>query len=373
MNNIKILLILATVYSTSLSANDKLKIEVNKNVELLGLAYFIGFEGPGIESDTIEIGDRRIPKKDWHNYGFKLYEKYKNYTKSENLARSFSTAEHLWLDYIIALLLQVGDVPNATLTDNIEESYYIDFSKIKDVQEAKQNVIQFLEGLNAFSKEVNFDQYMIDSKLYYDKSIEEITKALPKQDFIATMEKFYNTEFHSYSLIPSLTIPKGMGFGVNYTLNKKTNVLSVFGAMDFQSFSDLKNLQMGFTNHHKLRELTIHEFGHSFVNPIVSKLPEEIFTKTERLFEPLKSKMEAQGYNDWKVCIYEHFVRAGEIFICQQLGDKEGAENLIKEYVRDRQFKYIPAIIPELQNFKNGKYRSYEETVQKTMDKLMSL
>lgn len=373
MNRIKTILILTTIYSTSLFANDKLKIEINKNVELLGLAYFIGFEGQGIESDTIEIGGRRIPKKDWHNYGFKLYENYKGYAASDNLGKSFSIADHLWLDYIIAFLLQVDNVPNAKLTDNIDQSYYINFSKTKDAQEAKQNVILFLDGLNAFSKEIDFDQYMIDSKLYYDKSIEEIRKALPKQDFIHIMEKFYKTEFDSYSLIPSLTIPKGMGFGIKYTLNKKTNVFNVFGALDFQSFDDLNSLKMGFDNDQKLRELSVHEFGHSFVNPIIGKLPEETFTKTEKLFEPLKSKMEAQGYNDWKDCVYEHFVRAGEIFISEQLGDKEGTEKLRKEYIQDRQFKHIPTIIPELQKFSNGKYKSYYETVQKTMDKLMRL
>jgi hypothetical protein len=350
-----------------------LRIEINKNVELLGLAYFIGFEGQGIELDTIDMGGRKVPKKDWHNYGFMLYEKYKHYAASENLGQSFAIADHLWLDYIIALLLQVDHVPNAKLTDNIDQSYYINFSKTKDANEAKQNVILFLDGLNAFSKEINFDQYMIDSKIYYDKSIEEIRDALPKQNFIDTMEKLYKTEFQTYSLIPSLTIPKGMGFGIRYELNNMTNVFNVFGALEFQSFDDLDSLKMGFDNDQRLRELSVHEFGHSFVNPIVDKLPDEVFIKTEKLFEPLKSKMEAQGYNDWKVCVYEHFVRAGEILISEQLGDKEGAEKLRKEYVQDRQFKYIPIIIPELKKFSDGKYKSYYEAIHNTMEKLMRL
>lgn len=373
MNKINTILLLTTIYSTSLLANDKLKIEINKNVELLGLAYFIGFEGQDIEFDTVEVGGSKIAKKDWHNYGFKLYEKYKNYAASKNLANSFSIADHLWLDYIIALLLQVDNVPNAQLTGNIDQSYYINFSKTKDAQEAKKNVILFLEGFNAFSKEINFDQYMMDSKIYYEKSIAEIRKALPKYDFIDAMEKFYRTEFDSYSLIPSLTIPKGMGFGIKYTRNKKTNVFNVFGALDFQNFTDFENLKMGFANGQRLRELSVHEFGHSFVNPIVGRLPEEIFKKTEKLFEPLQSRMEEQGYNNWKVCLYEHFVRAGEVFISERLGDKEGTEKLKKEYIQDRQFKHIPTILAELEKFNSGEYKSYFETVQRTMDKLMKL
>lgn len=368
MNKIKIILLLMSVYSTSLYANDKLKIEVKKNVELLGLAYFIGFEGQGIESDFVVIEGNKIPKKDWHNYGYKIYKNYKDYATSENLGKSFSVADHLWLDYIIAFLLQVDDVPNAKFRDNIDQSYYINFSKTKDPKEAKQNVILFLDGFNAFSEEINFNQYMIDSKVYYDKSIAEISKALPQQDFISLMEQFYKTEFDSYSLIPSLTIPKGMGFGIKYTKNNTTSVFNVFGALDFQRFNDSTSLNTGFENEQKLRELSVHEFGHSFVNPIVAKLPEMTFKQTEKLFEPLKSKMEPQGYNDWKVCVYEHFVRAGEIFISEKLGDTQGTEKLKKEYIEDRQFKYIPIIIPELQKFSKGEYMSYYETVQNTMD-----
>jgi hypothetical protein len=371
MRKIRTTLLLSIIFTTHLFANDKLNIQINKNVELLGLAYFIGFEGDGIESEVMEIGGKKILKKDWHNYGFMLYQKYKTFATSENLGKSFSIADHLWLDYIISLLLQVDDVPNAKLKESIDPSYYINFSKNRDAKEARRNVILFLEGFNGFCKEIDFDQYMIDSKIYYDRSIEELRKVLPKQDFIDMMEIFYRAEFESYALVPSLTIPKGMGFGLRYTFDERTNVFNVFGAFDFQTFNDPSKLKMGFDNEQRLRELSVHEFGHSFVNPIVVKLPEETFTKTEKLYEPLKAKMEEQGYNDWKVCVYEHFVRAGEIFISEKLGDKEWTEKLEKEYVRDRQFKYIPIILPELRKFSEGKYKTYYETVQKTMDRLM--
>jgi hypothetical protein len=373
MNKIIKTLLLTILCTPSLSAHDKLKIQINKNVELLGLAYFIGFEGEGIESKTVEIGGNKMLKKDWHSYGFMLYEKYKRYATSENLGKSFSVADHLWLDYLIAFLLQVDEAPNAKLTDDIDPSYYINFSKKKDINEAKQNASLFLEGLNAFYKEVNFDQYLSDSKIYYDKSIEEIKSALPRQDFIGTMEKFYKVKFDNYALVPSLTIPKGMGFGLKYTLNNKTNVFNVFGAFDFQIFNDTSNLKMGFGNEQKLRELSVHEFGHSFVNPVVGKLPDATFKKTEKLFDPLKEKMEKQGYSTWKVCLYEHFVRAGEIFISEKLGDKAGAEKLKKEYEQDRQFKYIPLIIPELKKFDKGKYKTYYEAVEKAMNELTKL
>lgn len=150
-------LILSTLMSFAQGTNNKgkLRIEVNTNAELLGVAYFIGFEGVDIEDETILLQGKEILKKDWHNYGYYIYQKYKSFGSSENLAASFSVADHLWLDYILNLLLQVHDFPNAKLLPEIDEKYYVNFSTSKDTVEAKKNVESFLEGLNKFYIEVN--------------------------------------------------------------------------------------------------------------------------------------------------------------------------------------------------------------------------
>src|SRR5688572_14340724 len=58
-----ILLIACTTMSFASNnnyTNDKLRIEINRNVELLGLAYFLGFEGVDIESKTVEIDRKSV-------------------------------------------------------------------------------------------------------------------------------------------------------------------------------------------------------------------------------------------------------------------------------------------------------------------------
>lgn len=348
----------------------KVEIKINKNIELLGLAYFIGFEGVDIEEKTVEVNGITMLKKEWHNYGFKIYNDYKSYASSEYLARSFAVADHLWLDYINAFLLQVDDVPNAKLTNSVDEKYYINFSKEKNVGEAKKNAEIFLKGLNSFSEEIEFESYLINSKKYYIKVIEEIEGGLPDTAFIEAMESFYNKSFDKYLLVPSLTIPKGMGFAVNNINNGEREVYNIFGALGFQEFVDEENLKMGFTDKEKLRELSVHEFGHSFVNPIIVKLPDTLFTETEHLFEPLKTVMSKQGYNTWKACVYEHFVRAGEIIIAEKLGNKESAQKLFVDYNEKRQFKYLTQVINELRKYDDGEYKSYYEAVEKAMNAL---
>jgi hypothetical protein len=170
--------------------NKKLRIEIDKNVELLGIGYFIGFEGVDIETKTVEINGKKIPKKDWHNYGFWIFQKYKKFGTSENLGKSFSVADHLWLDYLISLLLQVDDFPHAKLKESIDQSYYINFSKTKDLQEATRNVTIFLDGMNEFYKEIGLDKYFTETDKFYKKAIDEINSVLPKQDFMVPWKNF---------------------------------------------------------------------------------------------------------------------------------------------------------------------------------------
>jgi hypothetical protein len=351
----------------------RLEIKINKNIELLGLAYFIIFEGVDIETKTFEIEGKTLLKKEWHNYGFKIYQQYKSFITSKNLEKSLSVAEHLRIEYLAAFLLKVDNVPNATLSNAIKEKYYINFSKEKNIEEAKKNAKIFLSGLNAFSEEIKFDAYLANSKEYYDKVIEEVENGLPNYNFLEAMESFYRKKLEHYVLIPSLTIPKSMGFAFWNISEDEKESFNVFGALGFQEFENHKKLRMGFSNQQKLRELSVHEFGHSFVNPIVNRLPDNIFEQTEHLFEPLKSRMIEQDYINWKLCVHEHFVRAGEIIIADKIGKKNRAKKLLIEYQQERQFKYLPEIIIELKKYGKGEYQSYYETVKKVMKKLVEL
>ncbi len=354
------------------NANKQIKIEINKNVELLGFVYFLGFEGPSIENNpgTVEINGVTMPKKEWHAYGYDFYEKYKAHSRSQNLVEAFTNASHLWLDYLINLLVQLEDFPNASLSENIEESYYLQFSQHHNPDEAKKKASAFIEALNRFHDEVDFETFLLESQDYYANVGNQIREKLPDAAFVSTMERFYKQEFDSYSLIPSLTVPKGMGFGLKYSIDGKTKVYNVFGALDKQSFQDRSQLDMGFGDENGLRELSTHEFAHSFVNHVVDQIPRVLISATSVLFEPIKAKMSEQAYNTWEVCLYEHFVRAGEVAIAEIMGDYVAAEALKRRYIESRKFVYLPIFLEELDRYRSNKKMPYLDFVNNAMERL---
>ena len=345
-----------------------LKIGFNKNAELLGFAYFLGYESVGIETDTMEIGGIPIPKKEWHAYGYAFSQKFADFGRSENLQTAFALADQLWLDTLLYLLLQLEDAPNARIPKDMDPSNYIGFSKSRDPEEALRNVTVFLEGFNAFYQEMDFDRYLEDSRVYYETAREEIVANLPHTKFIPLMEEYFSQEFNAYTLVPSLTIPKGMGFGLNLG---DYGVFNIFGAVDYQNLENVNSLSMGFANPQKLRELSIHEFGHSFVNPIVDRKAKSALKETEHLFEPIRETIYQQGYNTWEACITEHFVRGMELYISERYDTSKAHKELFKQYVDKRQFIYIPIILEELRKA-DRRGGSFDDAVESSMKRLQA-
>jgi hypothetical protein len=350
--------------------NKKLSVGINKNVELLGFGYFLAFEGANIETQMVKVGDKEMPEKDWQQFGYHFYQQYKSYASSSNLISALTVADHLWLDYIIALLLQTDDFPGARLKPEIDEVYYLRFSKTGNRDEAVKNVKVFLDGLNEFYKEVNFDHFLTESAERYNNAIDQVKAALPSVSFIDSTEAFYRQYFDQYRLVPSLTIPKGMGFGPGITINGRKIIFSVFGAFTPQQFKNQQLLDMGFADPVRLRELSVHEFGHSFVNPAVYAVADSIITAKEVLFEPVKAAMGTQGYNTWRVCLIEHFVRAGEVLIAEKYAGAAAAEKLKQEYIDKRKFIYLPEILTALRRYDHYPAAGYTHVVENTIREL---
>lgn len=347
-----------------------IQVQINPNVELLGFVYFLGYEGAQLETNDSYLKTRPIKRSEWYNYGFSLYKQYKPYQHSKHLSVIMTYAERIWLDYLINLLLQLDDFPQARLKAQITEHDYLRFSPTNDPQEARQNATLFIDAMNQLYQEVDFKHYLRTSANRYANALTQVRHGLPEQKLIPAMEAFYGRRFDQYVLAPSLTIPPGMGFGLQYTLAQKTRTFHVFGPFNPQQFDQEHTLNMGFDDPKHLLELSTHEFSHPFVNPVIDSLPEELINRTASLFEPIKQPMANQGYTRWKSCLYEHFVRAGEILIAQNLGHRKRAAQLKSHYIIDRHFIYLPTILQQLEIYHKQRVYSYKQAVERAMQRL---
>ena len=116
----------------------KLEISFNTNVELLGFCYFLSYEGIGIDQDTIEVDGEEMLRSEFHAYGFKIYQQYESFQNSDNMLSAMMVADHLWLDYIISILLRVESFPNASIPADMPPTTYMSFSKSKDLTKPRR-------------------------------------------------------------------------------------------------------------------------------------------------------------------------------------------------------------------------------------------
>jgi hypothetical protein len=351
------------------SRGKEIGVKFYKNIELLGFAFFIGSMASDADREEAKMPNG-IPKREWFAYDLLLYKKYNSFATHPDLLTVAHFGEQHEGSHLARLLLQLPEFPHAEIKPEQDEPILQLFIRPGDSAASVKEVLAFVAAANRLYKAVDFDAYLKESAPYYKKALQEIRSVLPDARLITTMEQFHRRQFDHYALLPSLTIPSGMAFGVNYTLKGKSTVMNLFGPFAVPQLKDTANLNMGFANADHIRELSTHEFGHSFSNPAVAQIPPSLVKETAALYEPVKEAMENQGYNDWKSCLFEYFVRAGEVVIARKLGNGPSADRLLQHYVRDRKFVYLPLVIEELERYDRAPWMSYLQASIKVMEKL---
>ncbi|HVU55451.1 MAG TPA: DUF4932 domain-containing protein [Puia sp.] len=349
-------------------AQKKILVRSNRNVELFGLMMDLD-NGADLlaRKDTMVIDNRRATWKEWYAAVVRNYVKYRSYDSCAVMGIYRKMARDGYSDdWFVDFLLQVDDAPNAKITRTMEGDKIRSFSKKGDSVEGRRNAGVFLAAFNAFYRAVHFDDYLRDNSHYYALARAEVTRNLPGNDFIPVMEKFYRQQFNTYCLAPSLTLPTSVGFGK--TVKKTRTIYNVFAPFSFQRLDSVAP-DLGFNYPDRIRMLTVHEFGHSFVNPAVDALPQELIRSTEYLYAPIKEEMVRHSYTSWTQCLYEHFVKAGEVIIAEKLGDTVRAGSLLSDFGKTG-FIYVPAIVEVLRKYDKNASLSYKAAVLAAMQKL---
>ncbi|MBO9658358.1 MAG: DUF4932 domain-containing protein [Chitinophagaceae bacterium] len=352
----------------SVDTSGEIHIRFDHNTEFAGFIFFMGSmaddaAAPGAKMETGTL------KKDWFRYNLALTEKYKAFKDDADLKTPAGFMEELQASDIFPLLMNVAPFPAAAMHKEISYSSIENFAPGRDSITTARQAGMFLNALNNIYRKMSFDKYYQEAAVYYQQTLKEIRTALPPAGSIAAMESFYGKRFAEYSVMPSLTIPSGMAFGLKIKETRGTAVFNLFGPFAVQKIDRRDSINMGFNNPQHILELSVHEFGHSFVNPVVDALPDSVIFSSRAKFEPIREAMNNQGYTTWKSCLSEHFVRAGEVMIAKRMDRTNAAANLLKDYMEKRKFIYLPVIIEMIETAIAGG-RSYKDALSIAAEKL---
>lgn len=242
----------------------------------------------------------------------------------------------------------------------------------KDQNEEVTSLIKrYISELELFYDKESVNVFFKENTAFYQGGIEEYNRQIPP-NFTSAMEKFYGESFYNYTVLisPMMMWPidgnegRGIGTDVQHKSGNKSiyEIASPFVRVE-------KEGQFGYNNEFQARFLTVHEFGHAFVNKEVYKHKDQL-EKFRDLFEKsnLKEIMtKTSGVADYQTCVVEHLVRLGEIQTAHIQNDLDRAKKLesyhlknyfiflpqleekIKEYYADRiKYKTFGDFVPEL-------------------------
>jgi len=207
-------------------------------------------------------------------------------------------------------------------------------------------------------------KYLYDNKAFYEGALDEVQKYVRVKAF-PFMEKYYGEKFYQYSLyiMPLMPITPGednyRAFGPTMHLPMGRVSAMVFSSSRMLSLkSSLKNYaKFGFDNPEVTHFLTVHEIGHSFVNPHVLPMQAELDHDTALFTSSLKKALESSYISNWQICVVEHLVRLGEIRIALAMKDTAEANRLRNLHIKSFGFVLLPLLEKKMEVYEANRDR----------------
>ncbi len=165
----------------------------------------------------------------------------------------------------------------------------------------EDNLTDFANKMRDFAVDSDFMIFFNSHIDLYNKIRGDIVSAINDRDYIDIIEKYYDESKKSYNIIPTPLFRSG-GYGPQVITPEGKEVYNICGT----PFVDFGKPYYGYREN--VLFIMLHEFSHSFVNPVTDEFLNEI-NKYSELFEPIRTEMERQSYGNWIVCVNEHLVR----------------------------------------------------------------
>ncbi|MBN1971188.1 MAG: DUF4932 domain-containing protein [Candidatus Delongbacteria bacterium] len=346
MNLIKKIILLLIVLTTIKAAENTITPRVDERAELLSIVFRL--------SGADEYGSRHF--KTYTSKIDSYFEAVKDH-QITTFVQSLRESNGVGYDAVMsmAICLKIED-EKLTLRDDIIES------SLDGRWEDETS--DFLELLNDFYKKSEFKKFFNSNIDIYKKAELNFKKILDEVDF-NWFEKFYREkENGDFNLILSMSNgPSNYGPKLNLK-NNSEEIYAIIGT----TIEDEK----GYPDYNfNIFSTLIHEFNHSFSNPIVEKNYSQLMPIAEKFYKVVNAEMARQAYGSAKTMMYELFVRASVIrYLIAHIDDKITPEAIESEISREkaRGFLTIDKFVELLEEYENGDYKNLSEFIPKIVE-----
>lgn len=258
-------------------------------------------------------------------------------------------------DALHAFAVHLSEPPNIALIKPLTED-------LVERAGSLDTLMEFAEKIKNYYDDTNFEDFWKRNTDFYRRVRENAEKYINLNKIVGIIEDYFELKKDKY-------------FVVLLTLSKFSYGHSINGEEVYAFIQPTKISEEGLPEY-KSWDTIVHEFSHSFVNPLTDEFESE-FKNTDKLLKCAESKMKRlfsrflgflsksireEAFRDWKTFVNEHVVTAIVLRIAEQLGyiDSNRLEKFLSFYEK-RGLVYIKPVYKILLNYNRVEYSSFRE------------
>ena len=281
---------------TSKSIENKVKISVtfDSRVELIGILCYL--------SDYPEYSITAS------SYKSAVDEYFKDFKNHEAIAylKEIRTSNSIAYDAPMHIAVYLNDSLNSTVP-------FDDLPKDFDKRWNKESLDKFIKLIKKFAADTRFNDFFQMQKKKYENSIFEIEQKINSSINFDWFNSYFGEipENIKFNVLVSLTTGSG-----NYgTKTKINNIETDYSIISVCQRRDKLFLHLGTI------PVIIHEFCHSYCNPIIDEYESTLVNSGKLLYNDYISRKHIEAYSYWKIVLQETLVRTSVLCYLKSNGN----------------------------------------------------
>jgi len=218
---------------------------------------------------------------------------------------------------------------------------------------------EFLGNCRDFVKETDFKAFLAKNQSQYDTAVARLQQLIDTKANLTWFDEFFGSRDDvDFNLVISI-LNGPSSYGCRVKLDGRTKIYSILGAwrIDWLGWGNP-------TFNPNVVGTVVHEFGHSYCNPLVEKNMKDFSSFGEKYFPRVEKQMKSQAYASWQTMMRESLVRACEVRYAMANDGRERAERIANYHI-SRGFHWMKELSELL-----GQYEKERDKYQ-TLDAFM--
>lgn len=290
----------------------ELKVTIDPRVELMSVIFHLA-------------GNPEYNKCKSKPYMRNLNEHFAGHRNHPAVKMAKKLRETRWISYdaVMSMAIHIEDInscgeiiPFEPRPETLDGRWRIDEAR------------EFLDKCRSFVKETDFKAFLAKNQSQYDTATARLQQLIDTEANLAWFDEFFGSRDDvDFNLVISI-LNGPSNYGCRVRLEGRTKIYSILGAwrIDWLGWGNP-------TFSPNVVGTVVHEFGHSYCNPLVEKNMKEFRSFGEKYFPRVEKKMKSQAYSRWQTMMRESLVRACEVRYAMANDGGERAERIANYHI----------------------------------------